>query len=180
MAHNPDTQQKLYEELSDFDESNENITIAQINELTYLDQCVRENLRIHPPGATIVRMVDEDVPIGDLVLPQGALTVTFIHAIHHDKRIYPNPDKFDPSRFEPENFAKIPPGAYIPFGDGPRRCIAERLALLESKLIFSNLVKKFKIEPVNSEKVELKIDLLTCPKKPLEFRFIPREKKITS
>ncbi|XP_074596440.1 cytochrome P450 4c21-like [Brevipalpus obovatus] len=175
MAHNPDIQEKLYDELLDFDEKNENMTISQINELTYLDQCVRESLRIHPPVATTPRMVDEDVDIDGQIIPKGALTSTFIYSIHRDEEIYPNPDKFDPSRFEPENFAKIPPGAYIPFGDGPRRCIGERLAMLESKLIFSNIIKRFRIEPLESEKSGVQIDLLTRPVKPLNFKFIPRD-----
>ncbi|XP_074596439.1 cytochrome P450 4c21-like [Brevipalpus obovatus] len=174
MAHNPDIQEKLYDELLDFDEKNENMTISQINELTYLDQCVRESLRIHPPVANMSRMVDEDVDIDGQIIPKGALTSTFIYSIHHDEEIYPNPDRFDPSRFEPENFAKIPPGAYIPFGDGPRRCIGERLAMLESKLFFSNTIKRFRIEPLESEKSGVQMDILTRPMKPLKFKFIPR------
>ncbi|XP_074601686.1 cytochrome P450 4c21-like [Brevipalpus obovatus] len=174
MAHNPDIQEKLYEELLGFDEKNENMTISQINELTYLDQCVRESLRIHPPVANMFRLVNEDVDIDGQIIPKGVLTTTFIYSIHHDEEIYPNPEKFDPSRFEPDNFAKIPPGAYIPFGDGPRRCIGERLASLESKLIFSNIIKRFRIEPLESEKSGVQIDLLTRPIKPLKFKFIPR------
>ncbi|XP_074596441.1 cytochrome P450 4c3-like [Brevipalpus obovatus] len=175
MAHNPDIQEKLYEELLGFDEKNENLTISQINELTYLDQCVRESLRIYPSVANSSRMVNEDVDIDGQIIPKGVLAVIFIYSIHHDEEIYPNPDKFDPSRFEPDNFAKIPPGAYIPFGDGPRRCIGERLAMLELKLILSNIIKRFRIEPLEREKSGIQIDLVIRPIKPLKFKFIPRD-----
>lgn len=164
MAYNPDVQQKLYEELLDFNEKNDSMTISQINELTYLDQCVKENLRLHPPVANMVRMIDEEVTLDDYIVPKGILSMTFIYSIHHDEEIYPDPEKFDPSRFAPENITKIPSGAYIPFGDGPRRCIGERIAILEAKIIASNIVKRFKIEPVEKEKAQIEIDLLTRPK----------------
>lgn len=174
MACNPAIQQRLFEELSDFDEKNENMTIFQLNELTYLDLCVRENLRIHPPVANMVRMVDEDTPINGYIVPKNTLTVTSIYAIHHDEEIYPVPEKFDPSRFEQENFAKIPSGAYIPFGDGPRRCLGERLALMEMKIIFANIVKNFRIEPFELDKQVL-FNLTTKPKNPIKLRFIVRK-----
>ncbi|XP_074596444.1 cytochrome P450 4C1-like [Brevipalpus obovatus] len=174
MAHNPDVQEKLYEELLDFNEKNENITICQLNELTYLDQCLKENLRMHPPVAFMVRLIDEDITLDDYIIPGGTLSATFIYYIHHDNEIYPEPMKFDPSRFAPENIAKIPSGAYIPFGDGPRRCIGERLAILEAKIILSNIIKRFRIEPAEMEESQLQINLLTRPERPLKFKFIPR------
>jgi len=176
MACNPQIQEKLYEELLDFNEKNECMTISHINELTFLDQCVKENLRTHPPVSMMVRKIDSDLELDCYLIPKGTLTVTSIHSVHHDEKIYACPEKFDPSRFEPENFAKIPAGAYIPFGDGPRRCIGEKLALFEAKIIFSNIIKKFRVIPVEPEKVKIQIDLLTRPTEPLRFRFIRRDK----
>ncbi|XP_074596472.1 cytochrome P450 4c3-like [Brevipalpus obovatus] len=174
MANNPDIQQKLHEHLSDFDEKNKNMTLEQLNELTFLDQCIKENLRISPPVANIVRIVGQDTLLDGHLVPKNLLSLTFVHAIHHDEEIYPDPEVFDPSRFEPENFAKIPPGAFIAFGDGPRHCIGDRLAILESKIIFSNIIKKFRVELVDEQELRLKIDLLTKPEIPLKFRIIPR------
>lgn len=68
-----------------------------------------------------------------------------VYGIQHDERYYPNPKVFNPSRFSDENagnktFIEMP---YIPFGDGPRRCIAMRLGLMESKVGLAMLLKEF-------------------------------------
>lgn len=44
-----------------------------------------------------------------------------IYALHLDPKYYPNPEKFDPERFNDENKSKILPGSYLPFGLGPRK-----------------------------------------------------------
>ncbi|XP_074592911.1 cytochrome P450 4C1-like [Brevipalpus obovatus] len=174
MSNNPDIQEKLFEELFDFDESNESMTASQINELKFLDQCVRENLRIHPPVACLSRRISEEIEINGYSIPAGTLTATSIYSIHHDGKIYPDPEQFDPSRFDPDNITKIPPGAYIPFGDGPRRCIGERLGLLESKIILSSIIKNFRIITSKENNVKVKIDLRTTFMNPVKFYFIPR------
>ena len=65
--------------------------------------------------------------------------------IHRDEQYYPNPEVFDPERFNDENKSKIDPYTYIPFGVGPRNCIGSRFALLESKIIFYHLLSKFSL-----------------------------------
>lgn len=175
MSINPDIQEKLFEELSDFDEEDESVIACQVNRLTFLDQCVKENLRIYPSTALMSRKISEAIEINGHLVPAGTLTATSIYAVHHDETIYPDPYRFDPSRFEPDNLAKIPSGAYIPFGAGPRRCIGERLALLQSKIIFSSIVKKFHIEPSKENNADVKIDVLTRAQHPFKFSFMPRD-----
>ncbi|XP_074592914.1 cytochrome P450 4V2-like [Brevipalpus obovatus] len=141
MASNPIIQEKLFRELSELDETEEAITISRINEFTFLDQCVKENLRIYPPLCIVEREMSEDTQLDGYLIPKGAQTLIAIYSIHHDERIYPDPEKFDPTRFELDNSDKIPAGAFIPFGDGPRRCIGERLGLLINKIIISKIIK---------------------------------------
>ncbi|XP_074592909.1 cytochrome P450 3A15-like [Brevipalpus obovatus] len=172
MADNPHIQAKLFDELCDFDEKNEAITISGINELTFLDQCVKENLRIYPPVASMLRKVGKEIEIDGYSIPEGTLAASSIYLIHHDEEIYPNPDKFDPSRFDGDS--NLPSGAYIPFGDGSRRCIGERLALFQSKIIFSNIIKRFCIIPSHTNSVKITTDFMTRPEYPLKFHFIPR------
>ncbi|XP_074604015.1 putative cytochrome P450 6a13 [Brevipalpus obovatus] len=174
MSKNPDIQEKLFEELSNFDESNESMIASQINELTFLDQCVKANLRIYPPLACLPRKTSEEIGINGYSLPEGTLTLTAIYSIHHDEKIYSDPNQFDPSRFDPENITKIPPGAYIPFGDGPRRCIGERLGLLGSKIIFSSIIKNFRIVSSKENNIRVKTDLRTEFMNSVKFHFIPR------
>jgi cytochrome P450 len=71
-----------------------------------------------------------------------------IQAVHHDSKYWPNPMKFDPSRFVNE---KPKPYTFLPFIDGPRNCLGQYLALLESKMVISLLVQRYHLELVNKK-----------------------------
>jgi cytochrome P450 family 6 len=66
---------------------------------------------------------DYKLPGTDLVIKKGQAIVIPTIAIHHDERYYPNPEKFDPLRFSPENKHKINPYTSLAFGQGPRGCL---------------------------------------------------------
>lgn len=65
--------------------------------------------------------------------------------IHRDPKYFPNPEVFDPERFSEENIHKIVPYSYIPFGVGPRNCIASRYAILQTKLAVYHILLRCKI-----------------------------------
>jgi len=69
----------------------------------------------------------KDYPITgtNFVLKKGDAVVVPILALQHDEDLYPNPEKFDPDRFSPENKSSINPYAYLPFGQGPKNCIGK-------------------------------------------------------
>lgn len=65
------------------------------------------------------------MPGSDITLPKGQRTIISVMGLHYDAEYYPEPHKFQPERFEDEAKQKIPPFAYLPFGDGPRNCIGK-------------------------------------------------------
>lgn len=93
-----------------------------------------------------------------LVLEEGTTLVIPILGMHYDPKFFPNPDKFDPERFSPENRHKIDPYSYIPFGIGPRNCIGSRFALMEVKTLIFYLLHNFEVVPTGKTEIPLKIN----------------------
>ncbi|KAL1140946.1 hypothetical protein AAG570_000874 [Ranatra chinensis] len=86
-----------------------------------------ETLRKYPVFSFISRKGRKPfrIPGTDTVIEMGTPVFVPVHAIHHDPRYYPDPERFDPDRFTAEEVAKRPPEAYLPFGIGPRMCLGE-------------------------------------------------------
>ena len=79
-----------------------------------------------------------------IVLRKGTQIEYLIHASHHDPDFFPDPEKFDPDRFYGDNIKKINPITFRPFGAGPRKCIAERFALAEVKIVAAQMLSHFR------------------------------------
>lgn len=82
-------------------------------------------MRLHPPASALNRLCVKDykIPNEDVVIKKGTSVLISVLGIHHDKDIYPDPDKFEPDRFSDENRKSRHNYAHIPFGEGPRNCI---------------------------------------------------------
>ena len=117
--------------------------------MTYLDRVVSETLRLYPPAVRTERQSSKDytLPGTNITLPRGTVVQMPIFALHHDPEYYLDPLKFDPDRFLPEEKERRHPCAYMPFGSGPRHCIAMRFALFEAKVALVALLRELRLEP---------------------------------
>ena len=79
-----------------------------------------------------------------------------LDAIHTDPEYYPEPQKFCPERFSPEEIAKRPAFAYLPFGEGPRNCIGMRFGKIQAKIGIITLVRHFKFEACAETQIPLR------------------------
>lgn len=165
IMENPEIQEKVLQEIEEVKESlgGKPLTYEACNKLRYLDMVVSETLRKWPPAPGTDRVCTKTITfenpdgLGDFTLKAGDNIVIPIAGLHRDPKYFPNPDKFDPERFSEENKNNIPPSTYMPFGAGPRTCIANRFALMEAKAILFYLVGEFKLEA--SEKSTIPLDL---------------------
>ncbi|KAH8403982.1 hypothetical protein KR215_007512, partial [Drosophila sulfurigaster] len=148
LALQQDVQQRLRDEIENVlkDVSDGELTYEAMNQMTYLEQVLLETLRKHSILPHLLRVAGEDykVPGTDKIIEKGTTLLIPVHNIHRDPEYYPDPDRFDPSRFEPEAIKARHPYAYLPFGDGPRNCIGERFGKMQAKIGLISLLRHFK------------------------------------
>ncbi|XP_034833641.2 cytochrome P450 6k1-like [Maniola hyperantus] len=183
MTFNPDLQDKLYEELKEAKEriGDKDFDSQLLTELTYLNCCIKEGLRKYSSMGWLDRIAIADYRIDDKVTVKAGMPV-YVNSIgmHYDPEYFPDPEKFDPDRFLPENEKDIKQYTYMPFGEGPRLCIGSRFAQTTLRHALSSVFLNFKLYPVagKPKPIDVKIDnrsVLYLPGEPLYVRFEPRE-----
>ncbi|EDV35889.1 uncharacterized protein Dana_GF12249 [Drosophila ananassae] len=154
LLHNPDIQERLYEEAKEIQESlnGGSLTYDAVQKMTYMDMVVSESLRKWTLAAATDRHCAKDYTLTD---DDGNVLFDFkvgdrlnipIAGLHWDDRYFPDPQKFDPERFSEERKNELIPYTYLPFGVGPRNCIGNRYALMQVKGMLYNLILQYKIE----------------------------------
>lgn len=146
-----DIQEKCYAEVSQLDDL-QALTVFDFNKMEYLECVIKETLRLYPSVPFITRESKEETALNGIILPKGAQINIFPFHIHRDPRHFPDPLKFDPNRFLPENTTNRHPYAFIPFSAGPRNCIGQKFAMLEVKVLLANIIKNYQLLPVTREK----------------------------
>lgn len=102
-----------------------------------LDAVVRESLRLHPIVPMVMRHLQAPAVVGGRAYPAGALLAPNVYLTHRDPAVWPDPTRFDPSRF---TGTRASPYEFFPFGGGVRRCIGMAFALFEMRTVLRELV----------------------------------------
>ena len=114
-------------------------------EMPLLDQAIDETLRLYPPAWVGPRRAAVDFEFAGHRVPAGVPVNYSSWASHRLPEVFADPDEFRPERFAPDERAKLPKGAYVPFGAGPRICIGMRFGQLEVKAIASRILSRFEL-----------------------------------
>lgn len=129
-------------------------TLADLSKLAYVEQTVKEALRLYPPFWSLSRKAAEADVLGTFDVPRNATLMLCPYVIHRNPKYWENPEAFDPDRFSPERAAARHEYAYFPFGGGPRTCIGKRLASMEAVLSLAMIVQRFDLHLATGQKVE--------------------------
>jgi len=156
LALNPEIQTKVQKEVDEAIEKHGKLSHEIIMNLSYIDMVICETLRMYPPALRLERTCINNYHLGNISIRKGMLIAAGVYGIHYDPEIYPEPNKFDPERFTPENKAQRHPMAYLPFGAGPRNCIGMRFAQMEVKIALAYFFKDFKVSPCAQTEIPIK------------------------
>jgi cytochrome P450 len=132
-----------------------------VDRLAYANQVIQEAMRLYPPAALIVRQARRDVELGDERVRAGTTVYVPVYAVHRHEQLWREPDRFDPSRFEPQAAKTRDRYAYLPFGAGPRACIGQSFAQKEAAAILATLVSGFqlRLRPTHNPEPRLRVTL---------------------
>lgn len=109
---------------------------------------------------TITRQATEDyrIPNTNITLDKDTSIFIPVYSIHHDPEIYPNPETYDPDRFNPDEEKRRHPLAYLAFGEGPRNCVGLRFGKMETRIAMVNLLKNFRFVKCSRTEIPLKFN----------------------
>ncbi|KAG8239231.1 hypothetical protein J437_LFUL018495 [Ladona fulva] len=169
MAHNPDIQERLRNEIREYmAKNNGELTYEAVTEMPYMDMVFQETLRKYPPALAITRIcnkryrlpgVDEHSEGGQGTwIEEGMPVVVPVYGLHHDPMHYPNPDKFDPERFSEEGKMSRHRFVHLPIGEGPRICIGIKLGYAQTKAAIATILSNFQVLPSEKTKLPIQID----------------------
>ncbi|XP_071444833.1 cytochrome P450 9e2-like [Hetaerina americana] len=143
-------QKELREEIRNvMKECGGKITYDGIKKMHLLDRILCETLRIYPPAGLLSRRNTKEykIPGTDYVLEPFTQIFIPTQDMQHDPKYFPDPKRFDPDRFLPDNIREsVGQYRYIPFGDGPRHCIGQRFAELQARIGMIVLIANFDFE----------------------------------
>lgn len=103
-------------------------TAADVARLEHTRRVLTETLRARTQGLFLSRVTTRAVELGGFHVPAGATVLYSFHALNHNPRIHPDPERFDPDRWLPERAASVPRGAFIPFSVGVHGCVGDQFA----------------------------------------------------
>jgi cytochrome P450/NADPH-cytochrome P450 reductase len=134
-------------------------TPAQLAQLQYLSQVLKETLRLHPPASllTVQTAKEEETLAGKYHVTADQDLTILVPALHRDPGVWGNnAHTFQPDRFLPDAEAKIPANAYKPFGHGMRACLGRAFALQEAPLVLGMLLQQFEFIDYSGYQMKLK------------------------
>lgn len=136
----------------------------KISREEHVDAFINEVLRMCPPIWNSERVATDNVTIDGKEIPAGTQVVISSLAVHRNKDVFEDPDTFKPERwFDIKQLSK---GEYFPFLFGKRQCIGKEFALMEMRIVLTQIAKRFKVKLIN-EQVSAVGGMSYRPKEPI-------------
>jgi len=148
-------------------------TVEDLPRLQLCEHAINEALRLYPPAWAVGREATHSGEIGGYFVPAGTTIFMAPWVLHRDSRYFDNPNEFRPDRWASASTKQLPRFAYMPFGGGPRVCIGNRFAMMETVLILATIAQRFVLE-AQKERPEPFPSITLRPKGGVWLRAVPR------
>jgi len=174
LSQHPEVERKV---LAEIDEvlGGKDVTTQGLNKLAYLEQVVKETLRMRPSAPNLGRELSEEIVVErdgkSWTLPKGTKIMWSPYVIMHMPQYWKDPDVFNPDREEWTKNGKPKPYTYLPFGEGFRACIGEDMAKKEIKTVAAMVLQRLRFGLEEGHKVEM--EMATTMRARYGMRMIP-------
>ena len=166
IGQHPDYLLKLQDEVRNLP-SNYEFTEHFYKDFPITTSAIFEAMRLYPVAFSIWRKSKIACNIDGIVIPKGKTICISLYNIHRNPKFWKDPNKFIPERFNDADSENRPKHHFMPFGWGNRKCIGDHYAMMIIFLTVIKTLKKFNIEIIPTDKLEVKSAALMCPKKVL-------------
>jgi cytochrome P450 len=174
VGQHPEIEQRFHAEIDQVlaGRPASDLGLDDIPKLEYTDRIISEVLRKYPL-LILMRRARTDLDLGGVRIPRGTEVALSQYSIHHDPSLYPEPARFDPDRWLPDRAARLPNGAFIPFGAGVRHCPGHSFARTEIAIVAATVAARWRLVPVAGKPVHPKLSTTMRPNR-LPMIAVPR------
>lgn len=173
LSREPEVERAMHEEL-DRVLGGRTPTAADFKQLEYTLAVIKETLRLYPPAFTFMRTCIAETRVGGFAIRPGMDVSLVPYATHRDPRFFPDPERFDPARFLGERAEEIDRYAWIPFGGGPRVCVGNAFALMETTLVLATIASRYRLRLAEGQTIRPVPGVTLRPSGPVRMHLDPR------
>jgi cytochrome P450 len=152
LAQHPEAEDRLVAELREA-LGDRPLTVDDVPRLKFAEAVILESMRLHPPAYVLGREAVRDTEVGGYRVPKGMTVFMAQWVAHRDPRWWDQPDKFRPERWLDGSTKDLPKFAYFPFGGGPRVCIGNTFAMMETVIVLAELARRYHFERTSDEPI---------------------------
>lgn len=176
LGQHPEVQRRFHAEIDQVlgGRMASDLSLADIPQLEYTQRIITEVLRKYPL-LILMRRARTEVNLGGVHIQPGTEVALSQYALHHDPQLYPDPARFDPDRWLPDRAARLPKGAFIPFGAGVHHCPGYSFAETEIAIVAATVAARWRLVPVAGKPVRPKLTVTMHPNR-LPMITVPRHR----
>jgi cytochrome P450 len=172
LARNPEAESRLHAEVDAL--GGRAPTAADLPRLPWTEMVLAESMRLYPPAWIIGRRAIAPYAVGGFDVPRGSIVVVSQWVTHRDPRWFPDPERFDPERFDLAAKEARPKFAYFPFGGGPRVCIGEGFAWMEGVLVLAAIARRWRLRLAAGQEIVPAPSITLRPRNGIRMILEPR------